>query len=154
VLLADQDRSLWDRDAIAEAAAIMDPTLRRRSIGPYQLQAAIACLHGAASSFDETDWAQIVVLYRHLEDLAPTAVVRVNRAVAEAQVAGPQRGLALLDTVEGADGWHLWWSARADFLRRLDRPEDAAAAYRRALECSMNDSDRRFLERRLVEVTT
>lgn len=154
ILLADQDRSLWDRAAIDEAGSIVDSALRRRSIGPYQVQAAIACLHGAAGSFGETDWPQIVSLYRRLEGLAPTAVVRVNRAVAEAQLGGPERGLALLDTVEGTDEWHLWWSARADFLRRLDRPEAAAAAYRRALDCSMNDSDRRFLERRLAEVTT
>jgi RNA polymerase sigma-70 factor (ECF subfamily) len=152
ILLADQDRALWDRAAIDEAGAVLEAALRRRSAGPYQVQAAIACLHGAAPSFAETDWAQIAVLYRRLEEILPTAVVRVNRAVAEAELSGPAQGLALVEAVEGADHWHLWWSVRADFLRRLDRLEESAEAYRQALACSMNDSDRRFLEQRLAEV--
>ncbi len=152
VLLADQDRGLWNHGAIAEAAHLVNAAMRRRSVGPYQLQAAIAALHGLAPSLEETDWPQIVTLYRRLEALQPTAVVRVNRAVAEAQVSGEERGLEILDTVKGAEKWHWWWSTRADFLRRLGDFEAAAASYRAALACDMNDSDRRFLSRRLVEV--
>jgi RNA polymerase sigma-70 factor (ECF subfamily) len=110
-------------------------------------------LHGLAAGFAETDWPQIVDLYRRLEAYQPSGIVRVNRAVAEAEVSGPERGLELLDSVEGAERWHLWWSTRADFLRRLDRADEAAGAYRSALACEMNDSDRKFLERRLAEVS-
>jgi RNA polymerase sigma-70 factor (ECF subfamily) len=150
VVLADQDRGRWDRAAIEEAAGIVDRVLRRRAVGPYQIQAAIACLHGLAPSFAETDWRQIVDLYRLLEQRLPSPVVRVNRAVAEAEVFGPEAGLALLEDVAGLDGWHLLWAARADFLRRLGRSPEAAEAYRRALACPMNESDRVFLERRLL----
>ena len=167
VLMADQDRSLWDHAAIAEAASLVDRTLRRGRPGPYQLQAAIACLHGVASSFADTDWPQIAVLYRLLEYHLPTPVVRVNRAVAEAEAFGPQVGLSLLDdltrtdaradltradlTRAGVEGWHMYWSTRAEFERRLGRFVDAGASFGRALECPTNDSDRRFLQRRLAE---
>lgn len=154
VLLQDQDREEWDHPAILEASTLVDEALRRRTPGPYQLQAAIACLHGMAASFADTDWRQIVLLYRHLEAIQPSAVVTVNRAVAEAELSGPEVGLALLDTVGGVDTWHLFWSTRAELLRRLDRPADAATAYSRALECDMNDSDRRFIERRLEALST
>ncbi len=154
VLLADQDRSLWDRVMIDEAAVLVERSLRQRAAGEYRIQAAIACLHGLAPSYDETDWEQIVELYRLLERVKPTPVVRVNRAVAEAEVIGPERGLELLEGVSGLDSWHLFWSTRADLLRRLDRTESAARAYQRALECQMNDSDRAFLERRLAETTS
>lgn len=149
VLLADQDRSLWDRAAIDEAVAIVDETLRRRDVGPYQVQAAIACLHGIAPSDDETDWPQIAELYGILERLLPTAVVRVNRAAAVAKAVGPEAGLSALDAVEGVDGWHLYHSARAELLRRLDRTGEAAAAYQQALDCGPNEADRRFLAGRL-----
>jgi RNA polymerase sigma-70 factor (ECF subfamily) len=154
VLLADQDRSLWDTSAIAEAAALVDSVLRRGRPGAYQIQAAIACLHGIAPSYAETDWAQIAELYAMLEVRWPTPVVRVNRAVAVAEVAGPAAGLRLLDDLVGSptERWHLYWSARADFERRLGNSAAAADAYRQALECPSNDSDRRFLERRLAEV--
>jgi RNA polymerase sigma-70 factor (ECF subfamily) len=118
-------------------------------VGPYQIQAAIACLHSAAETYATTDWEQIALLYRRLEHHLPTGVVRVNRAVAEAELSGPQTGLDLLATVEGAERWYLWWSAKADFLRRLNRFVEAGDAYRRALACEMNDTDRRFLENRL-----
>jgi RNA polymerase sigma-70 factor (ECF subfamily) len=154
VLLADQDRSQWDGAAITEAADLLDAALRRRSVGPYQIQAAIACLHSAAPTYAATDWRQIVELYRRLEHHLPTAVVRVNRAVAEAELSGPRSGLDLLGSVEGAERWHLWWSAKADFLRRLNRSEEAGEAYRQALACDMNDSDRRFLEGRLHGLAT
>ncbi len=149
VLLADQDRSLWDAAAIAEASDMVEMALRMRRPGPYQVQAAIACLHGQAPSDAKTDWKQIVDLYRLLEAMTPLPVVRVNRAVAEAKVFGPRDGLGVLDEVEGVDGWHLYWSTRADLLRRAGDNDSAAAAYRRALDCEMNDSDRRFLTDRL-----
>ncbi len=148
ILLADQERELWDRDAIAEASLIVDRVLRRRRIGPYQIQAAIACLHGQAPSDRETDWKQIVDLYRMLETMTPTPVVRVNRAVAEAKVFGPAAGLALLDGVNGVDRWHLYWSVKAELSRQAGLRDAARDAYRAALECDMNDSDRRLIQQR------
>ncbi len=154
VLLADQDRSLWDGAAIAESAALVDSVLRRGRPGAYQMQAAIACLHGSAPSYAETDWPQIAELYLLLEQRWPTPVVRVNRAVAVAEVAGPQAGLALLDDLVGSptERWHLYWSTRADFQRRLGELAAAADSYRQALSCPCNDSDRRFMERRLASL--
>ena len=153
VLLADQDRTQWDQDAIAEASGIVDGVLRRRNVGPYQVQAAIACLHGLAPSDAATDWKQIVDLYRILEGITPGPVVRVNRAVAEAKVFGPQAGLELLEATEGVETWHLYWSARAEFLAQSGRTDEAVVSYRRALECPMNESDRRFLGRALARVS-
>lgn len=154
VLLADQDRSLWDSAAIAEASALVESVLRRGRPGAYQMQAAIACLHGVAPSYAETDWPQIAELYAMLEVRWPTAVVRVNRAVAVAEVAGPATGLAMLEALVGSatERWHLYWSTRADFQRRLGDSAAAAESYRRALACPSNDSDRRFLLRRLAAV--
>jgi RNA polymerase sigma-70 factor (ECF subfamily) len=154
VLLADQDRSLWDSAAIAEAAALVDSVLRRGRPGAYQIQAAIACLHGVATSYADTDWPQIAELYRLLEVRWPTPVVRVNRAVAVAEVAGPRAGLSVLADLIGTptERWHLYWSTRADFQRRLGETAAAADSYRQALECPCNDSDRRFLMRRLAEL--
>jgi RNA polymerase sigma-70 factor (ECF subfamily) len=154
VLLADQDRTLWDGDAIGEASQLVESVLRRGRPGPYQIQAAIACLHGLAPTFADTDWAQIAELYALLEERWPTSVVRVNRAVAVAEIAGPQAGLQLLDTLAGsaAERWHLYWSTRADFHRRLGDLDAATHAYRNALDCPSNDSDRRFLERRLADL--
>jgi RNA polymerase sigma-70 factor, ECF subfamily len=154
VLLADQDRSLWDHNAIAEASSLVESVLRRGRPGAYQMQAAIACLHGVASTYAETDWPQIAELYAMLEKRWPTPVVRVNRAVAVAEVAGPRAGLGLLSELVGtsAERWHLYWSARADFQRRLGDMGAAADSYRQALKCPSNDSDRRFLKRRLAEV--
>ena len=154
VLLADQDRSLWDVAAITEAAALVDSVLRRGRPGAYQMQAAIACLHGVAPTYAGTDWAQIAELFGMLEVRWPTPVVRVNRAVAVAEVAGPDAGLALLADLAGTptERWHLYWSARADFQRRLGQTEAAADSYRQALECPCNDSDRRFMQRRLAEL--
>ncbi len=149
VLLPDQDRSQWDHAAIAEAAAIIDDALRRRDVGRYQIQAAIACLHGLADSDASTDWKQIADLYRLLEEIDPSPVVTVNRAVAECKVFGPDAGLALLEGLEGVAHWHLYWATVADFHRQARRWPEAAGAYRAALGCEMNDSDRRFLELRL-----
>ncbi|MGZ8785620.1 MAG: RNA polymerase sigma factor [Acidimicrobiia bacterium] len=149
VLLPDQDRSRWDHVAIAEAADTVDKVLRRGAIGPYQVQAAIACLHGLAGSDATTDWKQIVDLYRRLEQITPSPVVTVNRAVAEAKVFGPEVGLALLEQTAGVEQWHRYWSTMAAFLRQADRIDEADRAYRSALECEMNESDRRFLEGQL-----
>ena len=154
VLMADQDRSRWDHEAIAEAGEIVEVTLRRQRPGPYQMQAAIACLHGLAPTFADTDWPQIATLYRLLETHQPTAVVRVNRAVAEAEAFGAAKGLALLDDLVRSDveHWHLYWSTRAELERRLGHSDNARMAFTRALTCETNDSDRRFLEQRLAEL--
>ena len=152
VLLADQDRSRWDADAIREAADLVDRALRRRRPGAFQIKAAIACLHGLAPSWADTDWPQIAELYELLEVYEPTAVVRTNRVVAVAEVEGPAAGLALLDASPALPAWHLYWSTRADLLRRLERHEEAANAYREALRLATNDVDRRFLERRLDQL--
>ena len=148
VLLPDQDRARWSQERIEEGSRVLERALAHRRPGPYQLQAAIAALHLE----DETDWTQIVALYGELERLAPSPIVSLNRAVAEAMAHGPERGLALLGTIDLPD-YHLFHAARADFLRRLDRRGEAAAAYRDALALEMNARDRAFLERRLGEVT-
>jgi RNA polymerase sigma-70 factor (ECF subfamily) len=153
VLLADQDRSRWDHAAIAEAGAIVDRVLRHQAVGPYQIQAAIACLHGLADSDATTDWKQIVDLYRSLERVAPSPVVRVNRAVAEAKVFGPETGLGLLEQADGVERWHLYWATVAALHRQAGRIDQAARAYRSALDCEMNDTDRRFLEGQLQSLT-
>ncbi|WP_339156114.1 RNA polymerase sigma factor [Actinomadura luteofluorescens] len=152
VALEDQDRSRWDRAAIAEGAALVDEALRRGEPGPYQVQAAIAACHGTARTAGETDWPQIAALYGRLEAMSPGPVVRLNRAVAVAMADGALAGLALVDRVEGLEGYHLLHATRADLLRRLGRREEAAAAYREALALSRADADRRYLARRLGEV--
>jgi len=152
VLMADQDRTRWDHSAIAEAAEIVDRVLPRRMVGPFQIQAAIACLHGLADSDATTDWKQIVDLYRRLEQIAPSPVVRVNRAVAEARVFGPEAGLVLLERTDGVEHWHLYWATLAALSRQAGRIDEAARAYRSALDCEMNDSDRRFLQEQLLSL--
>jgi RNA polymerase sigma-70 factor, ECF subfamily len=150
VLLEDQDRTLWDQARIAEGLRVLDRALALRRPGPYQLQAAIAALHARAAQPDDTDWAEIALLYGRLAALRPSPVVELNRAVAVAMAHGLEHGLELLDGLE-IPGYHLLHAARADLLRRLDRREEAAAAYRAALACEMNAADRAFLERRLAE---
>ncbi|CAM3848745.1 RNA polymerase sigma factor [Kibdelosporangium persicum] len=150
VLLADQDRSLWDASQIAEGIGILDRALRHKRPGRYQLQAAIAAVHSQAPSAQDTDWLQIVALYTELASRYPTPVIRLNLAVAVAMADGPETGLKLIDSIEGLDKFHLMHSARADLLRRLGRTEEAADAYRRALALATEDSDRRFLESRLA----
>ncbi len=157
VLLEEQDRSLWDRAAIAEGTALLERALARRGDGggAYRLQAAIAALHANAPTPEATDWEQIAALYVGLERIRPTPVVALNRAVAVAMARGPSVGLELIDGLDrdGAlAGYHLLHAARADLLRRSGRLEDAAAAYRRALELVTNEPERRFLEGRLREV--
>lgn len=152
VLLADQDRTRWDRKAIEEAGDLVDRALRRRRPGPYQVQAAIACLHGLASSDAETDWRQIVDLYRILETMLPSGVVRTNRAVAEAKVFGPDEGLRVLGEVSGLEEWHLYWTTDAELRRQVGDLSAAALSYRKALRCEMNDADRRLVEQRLRQL--
>jgi RNA polymerase sigma-70 factor, ECF subfamily len=147
VLLADQDRALWDREEIEGGRASLERALALRGRGPYVLQAAIAELHAA----DERDWPQITVLYGELARLTGSPVVQLNRAVALAETAGPEAGLAATDGLE-LDGYHYLHSTRADFLRRLDRPDEARAAYERALELARSEHERRFLARRLAEL--
>jgi RNA polymerase sigma-70 factor (ECF subfamily) len=149
VLLEDQDRSRWSPERIAEGTRVLERALSQRRPGRYQLQAAIAALHVEEG---ETDWPQIAALYGELARLEPSPVVELNRAVAVALAEGPERGLALLERID-LPGYHLLHSTRADLLRRLDRRDEAAAAYRAALALEMNDADRAFLERRLAEVT-
>jgi RNA polymerase sigma-70 factor (ECF subfamily) len=148
VLLEDQDRTRWNRRRIEEGTRVLDRALAHRRPGPYQLQAAIAALHLE----DETDWRQIAALYAELARLEPTPVVELNRAVAVAMADGPERGLELIDRIE-LPGYHLLHAARADLLRRLERREEAAAAYREALALGMNATERAFLEQRLAEMT-
>ncbi len=139
VLLEDQDRSLWDRAHIAEGVDLLDRALRLRPAGPYQIQAAIAALHAQ----DRTDWPQIAALYSELLRIWPSPVVALNRAVAVAMSEGPDKGLSLLVEI---DGYYLYHATRADFLRRLGRREEAAEAYRRAIELTENAVERQHLE--------
>ena len=156
VTLEDQDRGRWDADEIAEATALLDDALRERSAGPYQLQAAIAACHATADRPDATDWVEIASLYELLLELMPTPVVELNRAVAVAMARGLEEGLALVDQLESSrslQSYYLLHATRADLLRRLERPAEAAVAYREALELVGSDAERHFLERRLAEVT-
>lgn len=149
VLLADQDRSLWDTAAVDEAAALVHKTLTAGQVGPLQIEAAIATLHGLAPSDVETDWKQIVDLYRMLERVSPGPVTRVNRAVAESKVFGAAHALALLEGIE-MPRWHLYWSTRSELLRQVGDVAGARHALEAALACEMNDSDRALLAARLA----
>ena len=156
VPLDEQDRSAWDRATIAEGSAILDDALGRGRPGPYQVQAAIAACHAGADEAAGTDWRQIALLYGQLARMVPSPVVELNRAVAVAMADGPAAGLALVDALEGSGalaGYHLLPATRADFLRRLDRPSEAADAYRRALALPASEAERRYILRRLGEVT-
>jgi len=155
VLLADQDRSRWDRELITEGAALVERALASRRFGPYTLQAAIAAVHAQATSAEATDWAQIVGLYAVLLRAEPSPVVELNRAAAVAMRDGPAAGLALVDAIlaRGELGdYHLAHAARADLCRRLGRSEEARASYERALALVRQEPERRFLERRLAEL--
>jgi RNA polymerase sigma-70 factor, ECF subfamily len=147
VRLADQDRSRWDRAEIAEGHAIVRACLRRNEPGPYQLQAAIAAVHADAATAEATDWRQIVALYDQLYAHRPDDIVWLNRAVAVAELDGPQAGLDALSTVQ-LDTYHLLHATRAELHARLGRWDDARAAYDRALELVTNDTERRFLRDR------
>ena len=148
VLLEDQNRSLWNRARIDEGLRVLERALALRAIGPYQLQAAIAAAHA-----EDRPWTEIAALYDRLAELDPSRVVRLNRAVAVALSGRIDEGLDLMEELEGLEGYHLLHAARADLLRRIGRAEEAGAAYRKALELTGNDVERRYLERRLLEVS-
>src|SRR5919199_1300294 len=148
VLLADQDRALWDRRSLEAGRAALDRALALRGRGPYVLQAAIAALH----TEDEIDWAQIAALTGELARMTRSPVVELNRAVAVAEADGLEAGLAAMDALDGLDAYHYFHAARADVLRRLGRSDEARAAYERALELVRSEAERRFLERRVAEL--
>lgn len=156
-----QDRGRWDAAETDEGLRVMDAALRDseasgRHAGPYQLQAAIAACHAVAPTAADTDWHRIARLYRRLGRLAPSPVVELNRAVAVAMAAGPAAGLALVDAVSASglpEGYHLLPATRADLLRRLGRTAEAVDAYRQALDLAPTGTERRYLRRRLAEVT-
>lgn len=154
VVLEEQDRSRWVQSQIDEALPLVDQALGKQA-GSFALQAAISAVHCRAKRAEDTDWPQIVRLYDLLERVQPSPVVSLNRAVAVAMVDGPKPALRLIDalaTTGDLDGYHLLHAARADLLRRAGSRVEAAESYARALTLVTNDSERRFLERRLREV--
>jgi len=155
VLLTDQDRSLWDAAAIAEGHALVRRCLRRNAPGPYQLQAAINAVHTDAARAADTDWRQILALYDQLLALTPTPVVALNRAVALAEVAGPEAGLEAADAAlasgQALGRWHLFHATRAELLTRLGRDAESREALRCAVALATNDAERRLLDRRLLD---
>ncbi|WP_431928594.1 RNA polymerase sigma factor [Micromonospora wenchangensis] len=153
VTLEEQDRSRWDRAAIAEGLALLDEAMRRARPGPYQIQAAIAACHASAPRAQDTDWTRIAALYQRLAGLVPSAVVQVNRAVAVAMAEGPAAGLRLVDELTAdAATYRLLPAVRADLLRRLGRHREAATSYREALALPASEPERRYLTRRLAEL--
>jgi RNA polymerase sigma-70 factor, ECF subfamily len=155
ILLEQQDRSLWNRDQIAEGISLTESALRSRRFGAYTLQAAIAAVHAESPSVASTDWRQITLLYDQLLRVQPSPVVELNRAVAVAMCEGLEQGLALIDDLlarEHLSQYHLAHSARADMCRRLGRIPEARASYEEALTLAPQASDRRFLARRLAEL--
>ena len=157
ILLEDQDRSLWNREQIAEGVAIVQRALSMGQVGPYTIQAAIAAVHAQAPSATATDWGHIVALYDLLLQAHPSPVVALNRAVAVAMRDGPLAGLTLIDTIlaQGDLGnYHLIHAARADLYRRLGRTKEARISYERALSLTQQEPERRFLGRRLSELNT
>jgi RNA polymerase sigma-70 factor (ECF subfamily) len=153
ILLAGQDRRLWDRRLIAEGQAIVRQCLLRNEPGPYQIQAAINAVHSDAPSADATDWRQILALYDQHMALAPSPVVALNRAVAVAEVEGPEAALALVDGID-LSSYRLYHAIRADLLRRLGRSAEAAAAYDSAIALTENAVEREFLERQRPATST
>ncbi|MFE9446349.1 RNA polymerase sigma factor [Streptomyces sp. NPDC006602] len=155
VTLEEQDRTLWDTGEIAEGVELLKTALRRGRPGPYQLQAAIVACHATAADAADTDWEQVAELYEYLVELLPSPVVRLNRAIAIAMTRGPAAGLELVNELQASGaltGYHLLPATGADLLRRLDRTDEAVAAYRQALDLATTDSERRFLSRRLAEL--
>jgi RNA polymerase sigma-70 factor (ECF subfamily) len=155
VLLEDQDRSQWDEAEIAEGLGLVERAMRHRVAGTYTLQAAIAAEHARARDPGSTDWRSIADLYAALAQIADSPVVKLNRAAAVAMAEGPERGLELMGELAAElENYHLFHSARADLLRRLEHHDEAASAYRRAVELTANPAERAFLERRLRETAT
>ncbi|MBP2323079.1 RNA polymerase sigma-70 factor (ECF subfamily) [Kibdelosporangium banguiense] len=156
VTLEDQDRTRWDAAEITEGVALLDNVLRRGQAGPYQIQAAIAACHATAPSAEETDWVQIAALYGRLSRFVPSPVVELNRAVAIGMADGPAAGLRLIEALIASGrltGYHLLPATRADLLRRLRRHDEAAEAYREALSLTSTAPERRYLMKRLAEVS-
>jgi RNA polymerase sigma-70 factor (ECF subfamily) len=151
VTLEDQDRSLWDIEAITEGTALIGRALRLTRSGPYQLQAAIAALHAEAGTAGDTDWRQIAALYDLLLAMNPSPVIALNLAVAVAMSGRLAEGLARIENLDGLDHYYLFHAARADILRRMNRMEEAASSYRRALDLATNLVELDFLRRRLRE---
>jgi RNA polymerase sigma-70 factor, ECF subfamily len=155
VTLDEQDRSLWDHEEIGEGLALIQNALRLRSVGVYQLQAAISAVHAEAVSFDETDWRQIVALYEELKKINPSPVIALNHAAAVAMAEGFETGLRLMEKV-GATGkldqYYSYHAARADLLRRLHRTEEARTAFSRGLELTNNQVEQQYIQRRLREL--
>ncbi len=154
VILEEQDRTRWNHSQITEALPLVEEAFRG-SPGPYAVQAAIAALHCQAPRSEDTDWAQIVALYDLLLRMQPSPIISLNRAVAVAMAEGPAKGLTIVDTLAASndlENYHLLHAARADLLRRLGSPAEAARSYKRALALATNESERRFLQRRLTEV--
>jgi RNA polymerase sigma-70 factor, ECF subfamily len=157
VTLEDQDRRLWDMESIEEGCTILDAAAQRQLDGPYQLLAAIAACHATTPRADETDWVEIVALYGRLQRITPTPVIALNRAVAVAMADGPAIGLSLVDELERSGAlsdYYLLPATRADLLRRLGRYLDAQVAYRRAIELAPTEVERRYLQRRISEMTS
>jgi RNA polymerase sigma-70 factor (ECF subfamily) len=157
VVLEDQDRTKWHREQIHEGLALSDAIAREGRLGRFAIQAAISAEHCRALRPEDTNWQRIVELYGELEELQPSPVVALNRAVAVAMAQGPERGLELIDTLsQGKDleNYHLLHAARADMHRRMGRNEEAAKDYQKALRLATNESERRFLQRRVREMTS
>jgi RNA polymerase sigma-70 factor, ECF subfamily len=152
VLLADQDRSLWDRELIGEGKSLVRECLRANLPGPYQVQAAINAVHADAETYEQTDWPQILALYEQLYAVSPSPVVALNKAVAVAEVRGPRAALELLDDLD-LDRYQRYHAIRADLLRRLDHAAEAKDAYQAAIALTDNPSERRFLQRRIRALT-
>jgi len=151
ILLAEQDRGRWDTALVAEGQVLVRQCLRRDRPGPYQVQAAINAVHSDAATAADTEWRQVLALYDQLLVLSPTPVVALHRAVAVAEVEGPEPALELVDHLD-LGGYHVFHAVRADLLRRLGRRQEAAAAYDAALALAGNARERAFLDRRRAEV--
>jgi len=156
LLLEEQDRAQWDRDAIAAGADLVREALRRRPPGRYALQAAIAAVHAEAPRWEDTDWCEVVALYDLLVDVWPSPVVALNRAVAVGMAHGPHAGLTAIDALRDEPqlaGYSYTSAARADFLRRLGRVDEAVSSYEEALLLTENEVERDFISRRLAQLS-
>jgi len=155
VLLAEQDRTRWNRAQIEEGCALVQSVFQRGPVGAYAIEAAIAALHASAPRAEETDWRQISVLYGRLFALHRSPVVALNHAVALSMAKGPEAALPLVDALQSSlEDYHLWHATRADLLRRIGRTAEAVSAYQRALELAQNEVERKFLNRRLEELAS
>jgi RNA polymerase sigma-70 factor (ECF subfamily) len=155
ILLENQNRSLWNREQIAEGVALLEKALKSRRFGPYTLQAGIAAVHAKAESVAATDWGQIVALYDQLVRIQPSPVVQLNRAVAIAMRDGPEAGLTHIDAVleDGElENYYLAHSARADMCRRLGRTTEARSSYEKALALTQQEPERQFLQERIRQL--